>query len=1025
MSIETLKEKAKTYTISQEYIDSKEKGRLEFLTKFPKEKIPELSLDEYVLGTDKESFCYWLEFKKVEDKVILFGIGGGNASKFGLYKFKDGSYQIGYGKKKKTLIGKELEEYFSSIKNTITQALKYVSENKISEIKKMNIPFGNMILLKILSIYYPDKFITIGSSNVLIDLAKFINVQNIDLDSNNLIEINFECKKAIDAIPEFKNWSNEKIGTFIWNYFDGENKKGNSKDKINYYLVGAYWDGINPADQTIRFIENGIWENGYDDKFSDEVNAVPVGSKIAIKSVFTREKTKSVMAIKAIGTVLENLNNGKKLVVEWDDNFNPFEVDFSGGYWATIKEVKNKNHINAIFYSNNNDTNNFEQIKNKFQVSVFSNYINLLRKIIIELKIQRKDQRIVYSIRDNRLNFIVGQRYCFNLYVSESMGIYGVISKEKLTDNSTPYEGFPPQPYYSYFNDFNPNSKEWESIIESIKEELSRTSKSGYRKYNDEDFENYIFNSLTQFVDKINYKEQYTTWLNNTNKEGSKKAGSYIRAIDILSEITQKEIFEVDDLTVLNALYEDLLKEQEKTDGKYYFAQAPSYGASRFYSAAIKSYSDFIAEIPKIQRPTTLLNPNMSLNSILFGPPGTGKTYNSIDKAVAIAAPEKYTNKHSENKIIFDELKKQGQIEFVTFHQNYSYEDFMVGIRPNVSETTSELSFKKHYGIFYEISKRARENYENSLKDEQTISRENWVNEKFEEFKEYVESEIEENGKFAIKNNVSIYSVEDEVFIYTGEKENGDLWKNQRIGMHYDALINIYLADVQNRQDIKKLENVPSLEKQHATYSFELIVKFRQFLTNKGYKFQSTTVQKEPLKKYVLIVDEINRANISKVFGELITLLEDDKRLGKPNELKITLPNGEKEFSVPPNLYLIGTMNTADKSIALIDIALRRRFEFIGYYPDYENEKLKPETKTLLQKINEEIYKIKNSADYLIGHAYFMKDETIETTIRNKVIPLLMEYFSGKTKIVSDIFNETAWNVEYNTTKFDWTISQR
>lgn len=447
------------------------------------------------------------------------------------------------------------------------------------------------------------------------------------------------------------------------------------------------------------------------------------------------------------------------------------------------------------------------------------------------------------------------------------------------------------------------------------------------------------------------------------------------------------------------------------------------------YQAYDKKYNTYFEELLGImttENPSTqnfIEMKNSPLNSILYGPPGTGKTYNSIDKAVAMATGS--SSDHISNKKQFDELRKQGQIEFVTFHQNYSYEDFMVGIRPNVSETTSELSFKKHYGIFYEIAKRARENYENSLKDEQTISRENWVNEKFEEFKEYVESEIEENGKFAIKNNVSIYSVEDEVFIYTGEKENGELWKNQRIGMHYDALINIYLADVKNRQDIKKLENVPSLEKQHATYSFELTEKFRQFLTEKGYKFQSSTVQKEPIKNFILIIDEINRANISKVFGELITLLEDDKRLGKPNELKITLPNGEKEFGVPPNLFLIGTMNTADKSIALIDIALRRRFEFIGYYPDYENEKLKPEAKTLLQKINEEIYKLKNSADYLIGHAYFMKEEAIEITLRNKVIPLLMEYFSGKTKIVSDIFNETTWNVEYDTTKFNWKISLR
>lgn len=580
------------------------------------------------------------------------------------------------------------------------------------------------------------------------------------------------------------------------------------------------------------------------------------------------------------------------------------------------------------------------------------------------------------------------------------------------------------------FNDFQIEYEDWINFAKSEWYELAEDEIFQYqlqqgivRVQSREVYEKALQLWNNRHNKRMNYKEQYTTWLNSTNKEGSKKAGSYIRAIEILSEITHKEIFEEDKLTVLNALYQDLLNEQEKEDGKYYYEQAPSYGASRFYSAAIKSYSDFIAQLPKTQIAKTLLITNMPLNSILYGPPGTGKTYNSIDKAVAIATGS--STDHVSNKTQFDELRKQGQIEFVTFHQNYSYEDFMVGIRPNVSETTSELSFKKHYGIFYEIAKRARENYENSLKDEQTISKENWVNEKFEEFKEYVEAEIEENGKFAIKNNVSIYSVEDEVFIYTGEKENGELWKNQRIGMHYDALINIYLADVQNRQDIKKLENVPSLEKQHATYSFELIEKFRKFLKEKGYKFQSTTVQKEPLKNFVLIIDEINRANISKVFGELITLLEDDKRLGKPNELKISLPNGEKEFGVPPNLYLIGTMNTADKSIALIDIALRRRFEFIGYYPDYENEKLKSEAKTLLQKINEEIYKLKNSADYLIGHAYFMKDEAIETTLRNKVIPLLMEYFSGKTKIVSDIFNETTWKVEYDTTQFNWTISLR
>ena len=416
-----------------------------------------------------------------------------------------------------------------------------------------------------------------------------------------------------------------------------------------------------------------------------------------------------------------------------------------------------------------------------------------------------------------------------------------------------------------------------------------------------------------------------------------------------------------------------------------------------------------------------LIMNKQSLNQILYGPPGTGKTYNSIDKAVEIATPESYIkDNHEANKKQFDELRKQGQIEFITFHQNYSYEDFMIGIRPNVNEGIDTLTFKKHNGIFYNLSKRARDNYENSLKDELTISRENWVKEKFEEFKEFVQTEIEEKGKFQIKNKVSIYSVEEEVFIYTGEKEDGLLWKNPRIGMHYDALIKIYLADVKSRKDIKELDNIPSLEKQHSTYSFELIQKFEDFLNHNHYKYQVSTIKKEPLKNYVLVIDEINRANISKVFGELITLLEDDKRLGAENELRITLPNGEKEFGVPPNVFIIGTMNTADKSIALIDIALRRRFEFIGYYPIYEG--YEEEAIILLQKINTAIFEKKKSADYLIGHAYFMKNQPIQLVLQNKVIPLLMEYFSGKTDIVTEIFAGTNWSVKYDTNTYNWDI---
>ncbi len=260
-----------------------------------------------------------------------------------------------------------------------------------------------------------------------------------------------------------------------------------------YFLVGSFWDDANPADQTTRFIDNGIWENGYNDKFIEEVKAVTVGSKIAIKDVCTREKTKSVMAIKAIGTVLKNNNDGKTLIVDWEEGFDPFEVDFSGGYWATIKEVTNQEHIKAIFYNYSDNDIKFEIIKEKFEPKLFDSYISFLKEIISELNIKPNDQRVVYSVRNDRLNFTVGQRYCFNLFLSDKRGNFGIISKTKLLENSEAFSGTIPQPYYTIFRELNWDIIDKSSIFEAIKDELYRTNKSSYLKYNNEDFENYLF----------------------------------------------------------------------------------------------------------------------------------------------------------------------------------------------------------------------------------------------------------------------------------------------------------------------------------------------------------------------------------------------------------------------------------------------------------------------------------------------------------------------------------------------------
>ncbi|MEQ1878607.1 MAG: AAA family ATPase, partial [Bdellovibrionia bacterium] len=406
----------------------------------------------------------------------------------------------------------------------------------------------------------------------------------------------------------------------------------------------------------------------------------------------------------------------------------------------------------------------------------------------------------------------------------------------------------------------------------------------------------------------------------------------------------------------------------------------------RAYGKAFPEPLESMLSISNPQRNSIMKFP---LNTILYGPPGTGKTYNSIDKAVEIIDGPS-TRSHVDNKRRFDELRQQGQIEFVTFHQNYAYEDFVVGLRPDVEVET--LRFQNHKGIFYQMAKKARDNYEVFVSG---IGKRRSFDEVFQELVEPLDRSEE----------VQIKMVSGISFWITEVSDKSISFRKQSGGTQHTLSIST-LRDL-----VDEIRDIPAGLASYYIPLAELIRHSRQ-----------TTESAEPIKNFVLIIDEINRANISRVFGELITLLEEDKRLGAENELRVTLPNGEKEFGVPPNLFVIGTMNTADKSIALIDIALRRRFDFVGYYPRYDV--LTEEAAELLRTINAQMFDKKKSADYLIGHAYLMDSAPIESILRNKVIPLLTEYFAGKTDIISNIFSGTTWSVSYNTNSFEWDISK-
>ncbi len=410
----------------------------------------------------------------------------------------------------------------------------------------------------------------------------------------------------------------------------------------------------------------------------------------------------------------------------------------------------------------------------------------------------------------------------------------------------------------------------------------------------------------------------------------------------------------------------------------------------------ISKYPDYVRELKDLLgitaaatvpgRTDRIMN-QYPLNSIFYGPPGTGKTYTTISGAVKIATGKTFGS-HSEYKAEFDRLRRDGQIEFITFHQSYSYEDFVAGIRPDVD--TGNLSFLSKKGVFYEIAKRARDNFEAARAGAGTSrSFEEVFTELIEPLErgETVPVTMASGQEYKI-TDVSQYSI-------SFEKPSGT-------SLH--------------TLSISTLEEFVAGRREAPHGLAPYYKPLAKLLT----EMRSQPGPTEELKNFVLIIDEINRGNISRIFGELITLIEDDKRLGGENELRVTLPNGEKDFAVPPNLYLLGTMNTADKSIALIDIALRRRFEFVGFYP--KAELVDDEASAaLLEHINRGIYERKKSADFLVGHAYFMKNEPLETVLRNRVLPLLMEYFSSNISIVTDIFQGSGWRVEYDS--FDWVIS--
>jgi 5-methylcytosine-specific restriction protein B len=371
-----------------------------------------------------------------------------------------------------------------------------------------------------------------------------------------------------------------------------------------------------------------------------------------------------------------------------------------------------------------------------------------------------------------------------------------------------------------------------------------------------------------------------------------------------------------------------------------------------------------------------------SLNQILYGPPGTGKTYNTINKAIEIANPNfDLTLPRKKIKIEFDRLRKEGQIVFTTFHQSMSYEDFIEGIKPlNPKIGDSFVTYDVTKGIFKEICDNARSNFKNA-KNKNRISFEAAFDKLIEEY------EVDPEIKFQLKT-------ENKEFTLIGFTSTSIQFKKASGGTSHTLSINTLRDLYYGEKDINRGLGI---------YYQSILNKLSSYNLNESFDTQE--------KAFVLIIDEINRGNVSQIFGELITLIEDDKRLDKEEQLSVILPYSKEPFNVPSNLYIIGTMNTADRSVEALDAALRRRFSFEEMQPDSNLIKDKGKLKdgllkladdeinlpNLLKVINLRIEKLLDK-DHQIGHSYFINVEKLDElklAFQNKIIPLLQEYFFG------------------------------
>jgi MoxR-like ATPase len=405
---------------------------------------------------------------------------------------------------------------------------------------------------------------------------------------------------------------------------------------------------------------------------------------------------------------------------------------------------------------------------------------------------------------------------------------------------------------------------------------------------------------------------------------------------------------------------------------------------------------------------------------ILQGPPGTGKTREA-----------KLISKKMLGLNDGDDLKDNDQFKLIQFHPSYTYEDFVRGI---VAESKGDrIEYKNVNKILADFAEKALKNFKDSKKVPELISKEIWVEAHYLKFKEHLESELGKSGQLLIKKDTKpkITAVEENA-VRVNRYSNED----DSVLIKDSDIINGYIGLHLSNTLVKVKDNlILSKSARSGMYYLyqNLIEKFNQYLKNAKLIYK-TGENSEPIKlrKYVLVIDEINRANLSSVLGELIYALE---YRGEEVESMYTVEEDNK-LILPPNLYIIGTMNTSDRSVGHIDYAIRRRFAFVDVLPKELNDDPKVKFhRDLFKAVSElfieqfdpsidyakEPYKLKRSnylsnefepKDIWLGHSYFIdkSDEldgvSMDIRFDYEIKPILLEYVKDGILIGKDINNK-------------------